>query len=143
MYLLLGRKRITNAKKKTIPKNSLFYIISHCRGSVTLYATVVAGVLHGSTAPLTLDPYVFCLCRKVSKRAQLRAPTVLLVITPYADAYRYCFTLKIIISLTYILTEIGAQIAYGNISNVVLSFVILHVCFCGFVCTARSQTKFS
>ena len=91
--------------------------------------------------PLTLGPYVFCLCRKVSKRAQLRAPTVLLVITPYADAYRYCFTLKIIISLTYILTEIGAQIAYGNISNVVLSLVIFHEYFLIFVCTAHSQTK--
>ena len=76
MYLLLGRKRITNAKKKTIPKNSLFYFISYSRGSVTLYATVVAGVLHGIKAPLTLDPYVFCLCRKVSKRAHSR-PTVL------------------------------------------------------------------
>jgi len=83
------------------------------------------------------------LCRKVSKRAQLRAPTVLLVITPYADAYRHCFTLKIIISLTYILTEIGAQTAYGNISDAILSLVILHVCFPILVCTAHSQTNLS
>ena len=84
----------------------------------------------------------FLFAQKMKQKMLSRAPTVLLIITPFADAYKWHFTSKNTISLTLILSQTAAFIAYGNISNAVLSLVTLHVYFSIFVCTARSQTNF-
>ena len=66
--------------------------------------------------------FIFCSPRKWSKRRLSRAPTVLLIITPSADAYRWHFTSKKTISLTLILSQTAASIAYGNISDATFFF---------------------
>ena len=113
------------------------------RSDMAYIGDFVAGVFSWFTAFHCRGSLHFLFAQKMKQKMLSRAPTVLLIITPFADAYRCYFTRKIIISLTYILTEIGAQTAYGNISNVALSLVMLRVYFCIFVCTAHSQTSLS
>jgi len=96
---------------------------------------------HKFAVPLTLGPYVFCLCRKVSKRAPIRTPTVSLCILPLCRRIVSTTPHKRLFELLLLSTQEEASIAYGNISNVIISLVTLHVYFCIFVCTARSQTK--
>ena len=108
----------------------------------SVYATSSQGILHEFAVPLTLSPYVFCLCRKVSKRAPIRTPTVSLCILPLCRRIVSTTPHKRLFELLLLSTQTEASIAYGNISDEILSLVTLHVCFSIFVCTARSQMKF-
>ena len=88
---------------------------------------------------LPVGRYSFCSCRKVTERARSR-PTVLSI--PLCRRIVSTTHIKDYFNPYYYPRSRTLFIAYGNISNVILSEITLHVCFSIFVCTARSQTKF-
>ena len=106
-----------------------------------VFCDFVAGYFTLLCSSADARSFIFCSPRKWSKRCSQEHLRFSWESLPFADAYRYYFTPKIIISLTCILTAIGAQIAYGNISDTTFSLVTLHVYFSVFVCTAHSQTN--
>ena len=89
--------------------------------------------------PLPWGRYSFCSCRKVTERARSR-PTVLSI--PLCRRIVSTTHIKDYFNPYYYPRSRTLFIAYGNISNVILSEITLHVYFSIFVCTAHSQTNF-